>query len=309
MKTPTPMPLLAALWAGACLLGGLASCVLELSGAIACGDGFVDQRAGEQCDPMAPESYQDGCRDTPWPLGTARCDPVTCELRNGPEDCAACGDGKIDEGEQCDDSAPVLQKCLDGSPNVVCQGCELRYDLCPTCGNGKKDEGEQCDWKASGDILVPVSCKELESPVAQPFTFGTAEKCQKDCTFDLSRCSFCNNGQVDMSWLLPGGALILPEACDGEFADPNKLEPFCRMMCTGTVVGDTRFECDFECADDCLSLLPAEPKDSGCCLARDEPCPLGGDDPFPCCIELNDPGAPAICSERFGKAGLGQYCN
>ncbi len=294
---------------GALLAASLASgCVLDLDGSIACGDGYVDKQAGEQCDPLVPESYQQACRDTPWPQGTASCDPQTCTIRNGPEDCAACGDGKVDPGEACDDAAPVLVTCPDGSPKVVCQNCELRYDLCPTCGNGERDDGEECEWNVSGDFVFPVACAELESPFAKTYTSGTATRCGRDCRYDQSGCGFCGDGELDEMWVLPNGVVLLPEVCDGEAVDPATVEVFCRNVCTGTVVGSARFECNWSCSEDCRTLVEPPPGDLGCCLARDEPCPVGQNDPFPCCIELEKPGEEA-CSERFGSLGFGQYCN
>lgn len=303
MTIPTA-PLRAAWALVACVLAG---CVPYLDGSIACGDGYVDKEAGEACDPLVPDSYEDACRDTPWPMGRASCDPQTCQIRNGPEDCAACGDGKVDPGEACDDAVPVLEVCPDGSPNVVCQGCELRYDLCPSCGNGVLDDGEECDWNAGGGLVNPVACTELESPFAKPFTSGAATRCNEDCRYDQSRCGFCGDGELDDMWVLPNNVVLLPEACDGEAADPERIEVFCREVCTGTVVGSTVFECNWSCSPDCGALVAPDPNDTGCCLARDEPCPSPSD-PFPCCIELEKPGEER-CGERFGPLGLGWYCN
>lgn len=285
-----------------------AACVPNLDNAIACGDGYVDKEAGEACDPLVPASYEGACRDTPWPMGTASCDPQTCQIRNGFEDCAACGDGKVDEGEECDDGAPVLVTCPDGSPQVVCQDCRLRYDLCPTCGNGVLDEGEECEWNVSGDLVFPAACTELESPFAKPYTSGVATRCGKDCRYVQNTCGFCGDGELDQMWVLPDNVVLLPEVCDGEAADPAELEAFCRKVCTGTVLGSAVFECNWACNASCSGFVEPPPDDEGCCLARDEPCPLGPNDPYPCCIELEDPQAEA-CSERFGPLGLGWYCN
>src|SRR5262249_39842009 len=66
------LTIVAALAAGA-IVG--ASCLIDVEHRIACGDGYVDPLAGEECDPQVPESFINACEHTNHPHGTAACDP------------------------------------------------------------------------------------------------------------------------------------------------------------------------------------------------------------------------------------------
>jgi cysteine-rich repeat protein len=60
-----------------------------------------------------------------------------CEPDGGPE--PVCGNGIVEDGEQCDDG----ESNSDGGP------CHLDCTLCPGttpgCGNGVLEAGEECD--------------------------------------------------------------------------------------------------------------------------------------------------------------------
>jgi cysteine-rich repeat protein len=97
-------------------------CAAALTPALAvlpsCGDGYVSPDAGETCDPPGVPVYTDGpiCRD----------------------DCTYCGDGVLDEGEDCDDGN-----------NVAGDGCS---PICTFCTGEIGDFvwndgvlGEDCD--------------------------------------------------------------------------------------------------------------------------------------------------------------------
>lgn len=78
----------------ACVLGGslgAAACLLTLDAEIACGDGFTDTRAGEECDPADRDSF--GRSACGGQIGG--CNPLTCELQ-------CCGDGVVNNDEECD---------------------------------------------------------------------------------------------------------------------------------------------------------------------------------------------------------------
>jgi len=60
---------------------------------------------------------------------------------------AECGDGKVDDGEACDDGP-------DNGPGAACsESCQSAY-----CGNSKVDPGEQCDVGPTGDETCSSAC-------------------------------------------------------------------------------------------------------------------------------------------------------
>src|SRR5207253_1375354 len=77
---------------------------------------------------------------------------------------AFCGDGVVNNGEQCDGAAP----------GAACpaSACQANCTCGPFCGNNQIDPGEQCDGNGTGDCAG-----------------GT---CQADCQFFGNVGSFCS---------------------------------------------------------------------------------------------------------------------
>ncbi|MCA9706884.1 MAG: hypothetical protein KDK70_13610 [Myxococcales bacterium] len=135
----------------ACLLGGslgVAACLLELDHEVACGDGYVDVEAGEECDPGDAESHRSGCGGAP-----GVCNPTTCELE-------CCGDRVVNGEEECDGPSLGLASPEDepagrddcqqhtvpgtsvpyASGSVGCTSeCRFDWSSCSLCGNGQVD--------------------------------------------------------------------------------------------------------------------------------------------------------------------------
>lgn len=273
-----------------------ASCTLELNDDIACGDGFVDEIAGEECDPGDPSSFINTCVGTNRPAGMGACDPVTCEIINDLEQCAICGDGRVDEiiGEQCDGDELNGRACVGGVGTLQCStSCLFDYSECEDCGNGTVDPGEECDPKMSGrDVTIgKPPCHELESPfgIAKPFTGGTPGSCRDDCTWDVAGCNYCGNGQVEGPTVLDTELDIqsLPEWCDGGDFDNAILEQeLAGSACTQTN-SDTRPI--VECAPNCLDLIEVD-VEPACCLKAGAACPSIS--PIRCCFEVDQPNSP-----------------
>jgi len=257
---------------------------------MACGDGYVDREAGEECDPEDPESFASACEEIGKPGGTAGCDSDECTIIATDVQCAVCGDGIPDEGEDCDGegSVPSSITCADGTHAVECTDCRFDYGRCPPCGNGEVDLLEECDpYAAAGDLTEPVYCSDLDSGFVKPFTYGVTLHCLEDCKYDRATCSFCGDGEIDEA-LTPrdeDGPVILAEKCDGDAADPMALEPYCRERCTGSVLGSLVFDCNFECAENCLSFVDVPEEELDCCIPPAETCPPAGSD-YKCCWEL-----------------------
>ncbi len=131
-------------------------------------------------------------------------------------DASLCGNGVIDEGEDCDgeDFGGLTCKSLGyETGNLVCtQYCTLDTSKCGfACGNGIIDEGEDCD----GTNLGGKTCQDLG--------FGAGVLgCKTDCTWDLTGCPGCGNGVKE----------------EGEWCDGND---FGALSCNGNLA----------CTDDC----------------------------------------------------------
>ncbi len=158
-----------------------------------CGDGFVDEERGEQCEPT--------------PLMTDGCNPETCRFPcQGASDC---DDGQVCNGEErCDDATHL---CVAGSAakdDTMCTLSEGGLGLCqegtcaPTsCGNGALDQGEDCDpsvapengcvgcrWECTDDqgCADGDACNGTETCVDHACVDGTVPSCDDgdNCTAD-----------------------------------------------------------------------------------------------------------------------------
>ncbi len=120
----------------------------------------------------------------------------------------SCGNGAIDEGEECDPSAAIYDVPQDLCSNGALPECVDCKWKCPACGNGKLDDGEMCDGDA---WAAEVSCEPNTYPV-----------CRADCSnFDCQ--SLCGNGELDAG-----------ETCDPSMTEENR---FCREV-TGDYFGN-----------------------------------------------------------------------
>ena len=140
---------------------------------------------------------------------------------------AVCGDGELDDGEECDDGNSVnddecrndctIPRCGDGNvdPNEECDdGNDIDDDECrndctiPVCGDGIVDADEDCD--DGNDI--------------------DDDECRNDCTIPV-----CGDGIVDAD-----------EDCDdGNMVDDDE----CRNDCTIPVCGDGILDDGEDCDD------------------------------------------------------------
>lgn len=111
--------------------------------------------------------------------------------------CYFCGDGILNDGEQCDNgNQPGCVNCIT-SPGYNCYGNLLGTSICnkfPFCGDAIVDQGEQCD---NGNRL------------------GCSTGCVPDtgynCTAVINKpsvCSFCGNGIVETGEACDNGNLV-----------------------------------------------------------------------------------------------------
>lgn len=285
------------------------ACLLDLDHQIACGDEYVDEAAGEQCDPGDESSYINKCVGTSRPAGDGACDPVSCTIINDRLQCASCGDNIFDPdaGEECEGTTiPVL--CPTSGLVACTEECKVDFSQCEKCGNGTVDPGEECDvGDDPGGIAVPRPCagtadglvKPLKSPYQdQPYSSGQALGCDENCQFDRTECGYCGNGKLENEGALvslPSQPMTMsrPEKCDGVNFDAVKLaqEYPCPMESIGNV----------ECSNNCLDF---EPRDIGplCCLPKGADCPAETQMER-CCHEWAQPTVTLHCSDPFAPPG------
>ncbi len=95
-------------------------------------------------------------------------------------DVQGCGNGVIDEGEQCDGRALAGQTCggfgFAGGALQCSSSCQFDTLRCSMCGNGVVNRGEQCDG------AVNKACSTLNLGAGQ---LG----CTRYCLYDVRGCS------------------------------------------------------------------------------------------------------------------------
>jgi cysteine-rich repeat protein len=178
-----------------------------------CGDGFVNQSAGEECDDQGISAACDG----------------DCTL-------AVCGDGIANElaGEECDtkvsstwcDEDCTVARCGDGILNTAageaCDASGMDTTACDrdcttvACGDGSVNAaaGEQCDT-AGESALCDADCTAASCGDAV-INAVAGEECDDGNRVDDDGCSRaclvqrdCDNGALD-----PAGAGMAPASCE-----------------------------------------------------------------------------------------------
>ncbi|KAL7717153.1 Serine-threonine protein kinase [Entamoeba marina] len=126
----------------------------------------------------------------------------------GGESCQTCGNGKVDDGEDCDPSYIESAGC-----NSETCTCDIGFipidDICvpENCGNGQIDEGEECDGGIGCDNCL---CSGDYSPYSVV---------RKDCLSNL-----CGNSRIDGDEECDGGSGCFECECqDGWFVRRSRL--------------------------------------------------------------------------------------
>lgn len=210
------------------------SCIVELDHAIVCGDGYIDDEAGEECEPGMAAPTAEVCA-AQGIVGLPSCDSDTCTIR-----CVGCGDGVVQETS------------VDG---LLAEEC----DEGPYPGDGAK-------------ATAPRACAELGDPLDPwrpelPYASGMSTRCTASCFYDRSTCSYCGNGSAEDSWPLApefagqDGVYSFAENCDG---DDLSAEFLATAGCQpGT-------EPNVVCQSDCQSTTPRG--GASCCVSAGSPC-------------------------------------
>jgi hypothetical protein len=210
----------------------VSGCVLELGTELACGDGYVDRTAGEECDIAVEASYIGICRTEYGYDVPGVCDPQTCRV-----DREAC-----------------FPEPVEPDP--------------PHCFNGKVEValGEECDPDLASIVTeVPeVDCSDLPSPSLLPYAGGVSLGCLDDCTYDRTFCHWCGDGSRRTEE-------PFAEKCDGQDYAPADQADYCLTNCpTSGAAGISRVWCDARCKVSCDGFeAPGDALE--CCLLGMEP--------------------------------------
>ena len=205
-----------------------------------CGNGQIDE--GEECD--LEDLQGKSCTDFTGvgSKGSLKC---TNECRFDVSDCqsapSTCGNGQIDEGEECDTDDLQGKSCVDfkgvgATGSLKCSACKLDVSDCQsvpsTCGNGQIDEGEACD----GSLLGGVNCSKVG------FGYTGIVKCLDDCSgHDTSDCKAppilqnCGNGILDDDEYCDGDQIRggIWYSCKAYFGPGSEGKISCKKNCTG----------------------------------------------------------------------------
>lgn len=321
------------------LVGLCASCPFELPRGVSCGDAWWDEEY-EDCDPSDDErSFIDLCRDRGVDID-AVCDPQTCELscdvcgdgvRTGAEACdgtdipagatcpglnggapscasdctlacaAACGNGLLEPGEECDYGLRCDQDAdCAGTPNPVCR-----------IANG------EC-MPAAADGQPELACEHYavtawnHGKVDPSYQRGEVGRCTEKCVFDRKGCSFCGDDILDVSYQdlsWPAVEITQPaELCDASGpAEPQQLSDACIDLCDiQTPLDPTAvlIRCPLGCADGCMEFDPpgTDVLIGKCCVVSGAfECTPDGDMELDCCVWLDEPDVypPGLCLQML----------
>lgn len=224
-----------------CWLAALLIALVSLAGGCGDDDG-ANQNNNDNAAPVCGNgAVEDGeqCDD-----GAANSDitPDTCR-----SNCRSphCGDGVQDSGEACDGAAPANTTCTDagdftGGTLGCASDCTLDTEACTRCGDGVREGTEACD----GTDLDGQNCASLNAGQHGVLV------CAANCTFDASACHTCGDATVEAPAEACEPSLTLPTCQDQGYSGGQRIclndcqiLDTCTSLC-GNGVAEPDEECD-----------------------------------------------------------------
>ncbi len=206
-----------------------------------CGNSIVE--SGEQCDGALLGGHSCADRYGSNAKGDVGCDPTSCKIKydNCVPDIANCGNGVLDDGEDCDGDVLNNDSCdsiIDGATGSLKCTDVCKYDVSECrvslCGNGVVDPGEECDTT----VPEKLECKDVVNA-----TLGTLS-CNAQCKLDISGCQKPKTGDL----------------CDD--ARFSACDNGVHVACEDGVI--TRTECDAYFSTTCVDLDADDYTIAGC---------------------------------------------
>ncbi len=185
--------------------------------------------------------------DTTTTGDTTTDDTTTDDTTTGDPPMPECGNGVVEDGEDCDDgNADNTDACVEGCKAATCgdgfvhadvEGCDdgndIDDDLCtnmcalPSCGDGIVQDGEACDDGNADDTdaclstCVVASCGDgvVHAGVEACDDMGESPQCNADCSV-----ASCGDGIVNAS--------------AGEACDDSGESAMCNADCSVAMCGD-----------------------------------------------------------------------
>ncbi|MFC1609773.1 right-handed parallel beta-helix repeat-containing protein [Myxococcota bacterium] len=223
-----------------------------------CGDGTINQVAGEVCD------------DGPDHVGGGDGCSAACVIEPGwscreePSLCFECGNGEVEQGEECDDGRlDNGDGCSEDCLRELNWSCVGEPSDCYLCGDGSADGDETCDDGDRDDCTAP--CNATCSGPAN-FCGDGVVRCREVCD--------CG-GEVCDSVGLEGGTCV-----DFGFGSPSGLgcDGGCDVVADGCECDGTEHDTDEDGVCD-----PADDDNDGDnCADEEDMAPLTGPEaPYP----------------------------
>lgn len=213
--------------------------------------------------------------------------PYEYEVAHGKLGDEPCGNGEIDDDEDCDGAALGGASCKDlgmGGGTLVC-GATCKYDTsgCSvgTCGDGTLDPGEACDTSLMGQscqskghdggtLLCTGTCEFDESGCCESICTPGETKCAADVmstcdviedgcyTWDAGvACATECDGDICSDQICGNGEIDPGEDCDASDFDGKNCQNYSfdggSLGCTPGCAIDTS-----SCCDDGFEILNAE---------------------------------------------------
>ncbi len=202
-----------------------------------CGDGIVQTEYDEECEAgVSTESCEELERGT----GTAVCDANCRYDYSGCTASSVCGDGTIEDVEECEGSNLNDSTCITLGYYGGTLGCDdnCYFDITSCAAVGQcGDNTIQSEWseECDGSNLQNATCASLGY-------YGGTLACDEDCGYDLSDCAAAGMCGDDIVQTTEG------EECDGTSLQGETCESF------GHDYGGT-LTCDENCNYDLSGCL------------------------------------------------------